>query len=313
MRTKLLPFVLAFLTSNAGTVAFAHPEHHDGWRHESNHHRPRYGQVLVTNDAGTPIDVTLTSGAGVHLQPGERTLLRAPVGATAIRATYEVLGQSVVLEEEHTFVQRDRVARVRIEPEDEAFVRVTNRTGTTGDLFVDSRFVATLTPGASFIASVEPGKTRLEIIDPGGKSLDRGRVATAVYAPTTWTANRPVQNGTLTMSSEVAIPTTVYVDGRRAGEMAPNGSLRTQVTPGYHEVAVVDARGRTVETRSVWIEPGRTQRVEADGERSVAFVDGDGEDEGRWANEHDRRDDRDEHRDGDRENHRNDQRESSHR
>jgi len=279
MRPNVLRILAFLLTSSVGASAFAHSGHHEHGYHQ----RPAFGQVVITNEATTAVDVALSSGATLRLQPGERTLLRAPVGATEVRATYAVLGQRVVLETEQAFVQRDRVARVRIEPEDEAFVQITNRTGTTADVFVSSRFVATLAPGASHLAAVEPGRTRLLMIDPHGEILDRGRVDAALDAPTAWIAEPPVRNGTLTMRSTVAIPTTVYVDGRRIGEMAPNGALRAEIPSGHHEVAVVDARGRTLETRSMWIEPGRNERMEADGDRSVAFADVD--ETGGWTNE----------------------------
>lgn len=250
------------------------------------HRAPPTGAVLVLNQSGTEVAVSLSGEPAKRLAPWASATFHAPAGDRILRATYRQFGLTRTLESDRLFVAPHGHTTVVLEPEDTARVLVTNTTYAAGELRVNGRTAATLQPGQSRVVSMPVGDAWLAFYD-GGRLVDQAHLDVDAYAEPTWRVEPP-PTGDLLVQNPLPIAVelvcarglvrTVPAYGSTVYEDLPAGPFTLtarRVTDEPVDSVSVDVRP---DRRSVWqVEPPSTGFLLVDSEhwtRADVYIDG---------------------------------------
>lgn len=216
-RTLVQTMGLGMATLGVATPASAH---------SSGHHRAYYqpatGSVLVHNDAGASVTVTVGGESRVVREQGY-TAITVPAGELSFRATYHQFGVTRTVESETIYVRPGRTTRVTVDPEDDARVMVENRTELPGELYVNGRYFAKVAAFGSKVVTLPRGKVELTL-RAGSRTLVSRLLCMEPFAEPHLVAEPP-RFASVMVDNPLPVAVRLVTDG---------GEVRT-----------VEARGRT--------------------------------------------------------------------
>lgn len=153
---------------------------------------------------------------------------------------------------------------------------VTNPLPIAVELVTEQGFVRTLAPYArTTFASLPYGGFRLTARRTSGEFIDGELTVIRPGATASWHIDMP-RTGLVHLDSDHWLGAEVRIDGLLMANLAPDGARRVDLTLGWHEVEVRDARGRELYDAWVEVKPfdvvsvsfGASHHERADGRRS---------------------------------------------
>lgn len=259
MKTSLLPLFLAALAALLGlapTSAWArHP------------HGPPPGRVLVLNQSGGAVTVTVAGRADRTLSPGQTGDLYSPAGEVYVRATYLQFGAERVLESSKVYVPPSGTATVVLEPEDTARMLVTNDSPFSTQLFVDGKPGAAFTPGESRVVSLRVGTRDLALM-AGSRTLERTTRTLRAFEEPRWVV-APPRAGDLLVVNPLPIPIQLVCEKGLVRTVSAYGQT-TYTSLGVGDFALTARRvtGEYVDREVSAIRPGATTTWRVDAPRT---------------------------------------------
>lgn len=232
------------------------------------------GSILVVNESGGDMNVTLPEWRESTLvRAGERALIDAPLGTTTVRATYVQLGDRRLLETETVVVHPYGASVVVLQPDTQTRLAVTNDTNANASLFGDGRFLADMYPGETELVKLPVGSVHLQLVSDSGRTLGETDLRARPYADLKWTVDSP-RTGSFVVDSDVAIPTTILVDGHVVAHVNANAQRTLELSVGWHRVQVVDPRDRRIEDEWIEVTPYGVARMNVDPDGRPPTFDG---------------------------------------
>ncbi len=265
LRSPLLPTLLSVLCAALSLAlpipAWAHDGHHDGHHddhHDGRSHAPPAGRITVVNHAGASVTVGLTGQPGRTLSAWQTATFTVPQtghgpAETTLRATYTQFGVERTLQSTRLVVAPGRTEQITLGAERVARILVTNRAPLDAQLLVDGKPFGSVAAGDARVLTLPAGSPELRMT-AGGRIIGRTRLELRAFAEPTWSVEAPT-TGFVDLSSRHFLSTEVRIDGRRMVTLDANGTARSRVTVGWHEVVVTDARGRVVSRGWVEVKP----------------------------------------------------------
>ncbi len=259
MKTRLLHLLLAALAALAAVTP------RDAWaRHP---HGPPPGRVVVYNQSGGTVTVTLSGQPGRTLPAWQTAELVAYPGETMLRATYFQFGAEQVLESERVYVVPGRTSSVTLAPERTARVLVTNDSPFYAQLFVDGRPGAKFTPGEARVVSLTVGRADLELV-ADGRPLGRATMSLRAFEEPRWTVSPP-RLGDLVVRNPLPIPIQLVCDKGLVRNVAPYGSTTyTGLPAGGFRLTARRVTGEFIDSETAAIRAGTTTGWSVDAPRT---------------------------------------------
>jgi hypothetical protein len=249
--------------------------------HDRAHHS---AAVIVRNDAGTTVRVSVAGGAARTLAPGETAAIAGPFGEVAVRASYVQFGVERTLLSTRAPLAPHRDAYLTLTPATTARVLVTNDTREVATVRIDGAVRGTLAPGEGRVLTTPADWTVVELDAPDGRPLHRESFGARLYVEHRVTA--VVRTGDLLVEnpfpfavelvSDRGVVRTVSAYGRTVYEDVPAGPFPLSARRAADD-HLVDAQtsyvraGVTVDWRLDAPTTG-TLRVDSDHERRATLL-----------------------------------------
>lgn len=223
-------------------------------------HPDRNSRVRVTNDTSTAATVFADGRLVASLEPGGSQVVRVRVGAVAFEMTSE---SGRTLEERDMFVAPYAENAWIVSRPTTADLVVSNplQIPVTVDGAGGSRQIPAF--GRVVFDDVPIGTLHLIARRTSGQVVDEDTVAVRADGGT-WRVDPP-RFGLVALTSSAGAPVTVLSDGVTVGHLDAWGNSVAELSVGWHEIVVVDGRGRQVEDRWIEVDPFDLASLTVDG------------------------------------------------
>ncbi len=180
MKSTTWRVLVASMTLGVATMGVATPAAAHSNRHDRAYSRPAVGSVLVHNDAGGTVSVSVAGETRVIREEGYAEIT-VPAGEVSIRATYRQFGATRTVERDRVYVRSGRTTRFTVDREGDARVMVENRTELPGELYVNGRYFASVAAFGSRVITLPEGRADLTL-RAGSRELVSRRISLIPFA-----------------------------------------------------------------------------------------------------------------------------------
>lgn len=266
-------------------------------------------RVLVTNQSRFQATLLVDGKpVGSSFLPGEARVVATRLGPVDFAMTAD--GRT--LERARLTMRAFEEPRWIVDPPVTGDLLVVNPLPIPIQLVCDKGLVRTVAAyGQTTYANLPMGTFRLTARRTSGEYVDAESNVIRPGATSSWRVDAP-RTGFVSLDSDHFLGTEIRVDGKRMATLAPGGATRVEAKVGWHEVMVLDDRGRVVLSTWIEVEPFDVARLSFGTPAHVPAYDRDSRD-GRYDRRdrdgqvdgsygygaHDDDDDHDDHRDHD--------------
>jgi len=149
------------------------------------------GQLLVLNQAGGSVTLSVEGFSPVTLPAGSSIQLPVAAGEIDVRAGYRQFGREYRLLDTEADVYCERQTTLVLPPETTARFQVANQAGLPGTLFLNGRPLTDLTPGAIQVIEAPIGPAHLEM-RTNGMLVSATDLQLRAFTEQRWSIERPV-------------------------------------------------------------------------------------------------------------------------
>jgi hypothetical protein len=265
MTSRMLPTLLATLVTLFTLVApsAAHARSHRG--HDS--HGPPPGRVVVTNQSGGEVTISLSGQPARRLPAWQTTEVVAAPGDATLRASYVQFGAERVLQTDRLVVVPNRTTGVTLTPEDTARLLVTNQSAFYAQLVVDGKADATFHPGEAKVVAMRSGRHDLALT-ADGRTLSRTRLDLRPFEEPRWLVEMP-RVGTLVVTNPLPIAIELVCDKGLVRSVGAYGQTTYATLPlGGFRLTARRTSGEFIDGETTEIRPGATTSWRVDAPRT---------------------------------------------
>lgn len=265
MTTRMLPTLLATLVTLFTLVApsAAHARSHRG----HDHNGPPPGRVVVTNQSGGDVTLSLSGQPARRLPAWQTTEVVTAPGDTILRATYTQFGAERVLQTDRLVVVPNRTIGVTLAPEDTARLLVTNQSAFYAQLIVDGKADATFHPGEAKVVPVRAGRRDLALT-ADGRTLSNTRMDVRPFEEPRWLVDVP-RVGTLVVTNPLPIAIELVCDKGLVRSVGAYGQTTYATLPlGGFRLTARRTSGEYIDGETAEIRPGAVTNWRVDAPRT---------------------------------------------
>jgi hypothetical protein len=218
------------------------------------------GRLVLDNPTGADLDIRIDGRSLGTLSAGSSRSFSLREGSHRVQASFEVLGRDIDIEDLNIDLRENGRREIRLKAPSLGLVRVENRTGRAGTLYVDGERQHMLDPGQVTVLELPVGTARLSL-KVRQRELDSARVEVRPFKASFFEPE--LRTGELRINNPLRVAVRVEVDGSQSVAIAPHSSrVFDDLLEGRVSVLIEDHHGLVIERTSMEIRAGARRSLE---------------------------------------------------
>jgi hypothetical protein len=221
---------------------------------------PPMGRLVLDNPTAADLEIRIDGRSVGTLRSRSSRTFSLSQGMHRFRASYEVLGREIELEDRSVDLHEDERREIHLKAPSKGLVRVENRTGRAGTLYVNGERQQMMDPGQVAMLELPLGSARLSL-KVRQRELAATRVEVRPFQPSYFEPE--LLTGELRINNPLRIAVRVEVDGAQGVVIAPHTSrVFDDLLEGRVTVLIEDHQGLLIERTTMEIRAGARRSLE---------------------------------------------------